>query len=261
MAHDGFLPPDSVAWRVHADPSALVGGIRSLMVQSLLPRAMAGVAQHSDFRVDFWGRLRRTSDWLLTVIYGTRVDAEGASAVVRAVHARVRGIDDFTGRPYAADDPELLIWVHNATVESHLSAFRLFGPGLDAVEADQYVREMRIVGVLVGLDEMDVAQDADDLARYFADVESQLAGSPNARIAVRGLLNPELPMALRPLWGVPALAALGSLPRHYQQLLGFPWFAPLGLGTRLSGEALITALRLLLPVPPAVEAARSRSSA
>ncbi len=230
------------------------------MVQSLLPRAMAGVAEHSEFRVDFWGRLRRTSDWLMTVIYGARADAEQASAVVRSVHARVKGIDDFTGRPYAADDPELLIWVHNATVESHLSAFEQFGPGLSATEADQYVREMRIVAVLMGLDEMDVAQDADDLARYFLNVRPQLAGSPNARVAVRGLLNPRLPLALRPLWGVPALAALGSLPGPYQQLLGFSWLGPFRLGTRLSGDALVIALRLLLPVPPAVEAARARAT-
>lgn len=258
MSHDGLVPPDSVAWRVHGDASALVGGIRSLMVQSLHPRAMAGVAQHSDLMVDFWGRVRRTSEWLLTVVYGSTADAERYSGAVRAVHARVRGIDSFTGKPYAADDPDLLIWVANATVESHLVGYQRFGAGMTAAEADQYVREMRVIAVLMGLDEMDVAQDVADLRRYFCDVKPQLAGSPDARRAVRGLLNPDLPFAVRPLWTVPAGAALGSMPIEYQRMLGLSWLAPLRLGARISGDALVKGLRLVIPVSPAVEAARAR---
>src|SRR4051794_41750528 len=93
----GLFGPDSVTWRVHAAPSMLVGGLRALLVQALQPLAMAGVDQHSDYHDDPWGRLRRTTEYVLTTTYGDTATAEHAGAVVRAVHRHVRGVDVFTG--------------------------------------------------------------------------------------------------------------------------------------------------------------------
>ena len=99
MAADvGLFGPGSVTWRIHADPSMIVGGLRSLLAQALNPRAMAGVDQHSDFRVDPWGRLRRTAEYVGATTFGDTATAEAAGDMVRAVHRRVRGVDPHTGR-------------------------------------------------------------------------------------------------------------------------------------------------------------------
>ena len=50
VGDDGLFGPDSVAWRVHGELSTLIGGLRALMLQTLHPLAMAGVADHSAFR-------------------------------------------------------------------------------------------------------------------------------------------------------------------------------------------------------------------
>ena len=115
---DGFFGPASVTWRVSADLSSPVAGLRALLVQALHPLAMAGVDQHSDWRRDPVGRLAATSAYLATVTFGDRAAAERAAARVRRIHEHVRGTDPVTGRPYAAGDPALLLWVHATLVES-----------------------------------------------------------------------------------------------------------------------------------------------
>jgi uncharacterized protein (DUF2236 family) len=134
----GLFGPDSVAWRVHADRSMLVGGVRALFLQVLHPLAMAGVAQRSAYREDPLGRLSRTGRFIAATTYGSTAEAEASIAVVRTVHEHVRGTTS-DGRPYAATDPALLAWVHNVEVESFLEAYRRYGPGLDDADADHYV--------------------------------------------------------------------------------------------------------------------------
>ena len=76
----------------------LVGGLRALLVQGLEPRAMAAVDQHSQFREDPWGRLARTTSFVVDTTYGDTATAEAAAARVRAVHTRIHGVDPVTGR-------------------------------------------------------------------------------------------------------------------------------------------------------------------
>ena len=123
-ADDGFFGPGSVTWRLHADLSAPVSGLRSLLLQALHPLAMAGVDQHSQWRDDPAGRFASTAAYVLTVTYGDRAAARAAADRVRKIHQWVRGTDPVTGRPYAAGDPDLLIWVHAAQVESGLARRR-----------------------------------------------------------------------------------------------------------------------------------------
>jgi len=125
--------------RVHADASMFVGGLRALLLQSLHPLAMAGVAQHSDYRGDPWGRLQRTSTFLAVTTFGTATDAQRAVDRVRGIHQRVHGIAA-DGRPYRASDPHLLEWVHIAEVDSFLLAHQLYGANpLDQRGRDGYV--------------------------------------------------------------------------------------------------------------------------
>src|ERR1700756_961490 len=116
-ADDGFFGPGSVTWRLHADLSAPVAGLRSLLLQALHPLAMAGVDQHSHWRDDPAARFASTAAYVLTTTYGDRAAARAVAARVRKIHERVRGTDTVTGKPYDANDPALLIWVHAALVE------------------------------------------------------------------------------------------------------------------------------------------------
>ena len=120
-----FTPEDPV-WRVHADASMFPAGVTSLLLQMLHPMAMAGVAGHSGYKSDPWGRLQRTSHYLATTTFGTVEHAEEAIAMVRSIHERVRG-KDHLGRPYRADDPHLLMWVHAAEIDSFLRGYQTFG--------------------------------------------------------------------------------------------------------------------------------------
>src|ERR1700757_1144822 len=112
------------------------------MVQALHPLAMAGVAQHSTWRQDPFGRLAATNSYLLTTTYGDRASALAAAAWVRKVHVHVRGVDPETGLPYAAEDPSLLLWVHAAMVESVVTVAQRYGRPLDSADADRYVADM-----------------------------------------------------------------------------------------------------------------------
>jgi hypothetical protein len=82
----GLFTPDSITWRIHSDPSMAVGGIRALLQQALHPDAMAGVAKHSNFREDAWGRLQRTGDYVSTITFGSADEALALAARVRKIH-------------------------------------------------------------------------------------------------------------------------------------------------------------------------------
>ncbi len=128
--------------RVHADASMYVGGLRALLLQSLHPLAMAGVAEHSDYRGDPWGRLQRTSTFLAVTTFGMADDAQRAVDKVRGIHRRVHGVAP-DGRPYAASDPHLLEWVHIAEADSFLQAYQRYGAApFDQDGRDGYVADV-----------------------------------------------------------------------------------------------------------------------
>jgi len=123
-----WFEPGSPIRRVHGDASMYVGGIRALLLQSLHPLAMAAVDDHSGYKGDPWGRLARTSAFLATTTFGTATDAQQAIDIVRAVHRYITGTAP-DGRPYRADDPHLLRWVHVAEIDSFLAAHQRYGDG------------------------------------------------------------------------------------------------------------------------------------
>jgi uncharacterized protein (DUF2236 family) len=149
--NDGLFGPRSVTWIIHADAAMLVGGITAVLLQTLHPSAMAAVAQHSDYRTDPLGRLRRTVSFLGTTTYGTRSEAEAAIARVVGIHSQIRGETD-SGVPYRADDPHLLAWVHATEIHAFLTAHRVYGRrSLSSHQYDSYVAEMAVVGEALGV--------------------------------------------------------------------------------------------------------------
>ena len=121
------------------------------MVMPQCSSAACGVAQHSDYRGDPWGRLQRTSTFLAVTTFGTATDAQRAVDKVRGIHRRVHGQAP-DGRTYRADDPHLLQWVHIAEVDSFLRAYQLYGATpLDQDSRDAYVADTARVAAALGV--------------------------------------------------------------------------------------------------------------
>lgn len=254
----GLFGPGSVTWRIHADPAALIGGLRAVLIQALNPRAMAAMAHHSDYWEDPWGRLRRTSEYLVDTVFGDRAAAERAAARVRAVHGRIRGVDPVTGTAYRADDPDLLLWVHAVEVDSFLAAYRAYAGPVSDADADRYVAEMVRGAELVGLPAEAVPADLASLRAYL-DSFAGLALTPAARAGMRVVFAPPMPAALRPLWAIPAVAAVAILPPPVRDLYGLPWPPPATPLVRAGVWTLLRALNVTRRPPPPIRRALALS--
>ncbi len=229
--------------RVHADASMFVGGLRALLLQSLHPLAMAGVADHSDYRGDPWGRLQRTSTFLAVTTFGPATDAARAVDRVRGIHQRVRGVAA-DGRPYHAADPHLLEWVHIAEIDSFLLAHSLYGARpLDQRGRDGYVADTARVATALGV--ADPPRTEQELAARIEAFRPELKGTAAARDAARFLLlTPPLPIAARAPYGVLAATSVAMLPAWARVPLLLPYFPPVEATViRLSGRALVGGIR------------------
>lgn len=255
----GLFGPGSVTWKVNSDPAMVVGGMRALLVQALNPLAMAGVAQHSRFHDDSWGRFQRTAQFVMTATFGTRTEAEAIGARVRRIHTTVRGTDPVTGRPYDAGQPELLAWVHNVLAHSLVVAKRAYGGGLSRTDADRYLGEMVRMAELVGTPPDLVPTTMPDLRDYLRGAE--LVASPLAQQAKFAVLSPPLPRRLVPVWAVLDTAAVGLLPARVRRLYHLPWFPPASPAVRLAATIGFGALELLRPGPPDRRKAEARLAA
>ena len=221
-ADDGFFGPASVSWRVSADLSSPVAGLRALLVQALHPLAMAGVDQHSGWRQDPVGRLAATSAYLATITFGERAAAGRAAARVRRIHEHVRGVDPVTGRAYAASDPALLLWVHAALVESAMVACALFGTPLSAADSDRYVAEMAVAAELAGIPGDLVPANLAALRQYLSSVQPELRCTPAARESVAYLLDPPgLDEDIAEVWQDIRDGAVTALPGWAQEMYGY----------------------------------------
>ncbi|MEV6689958.1 oxygenase MpaB family protein [Micromonospora sp. NPDC051196] len=255
----GLFGPGSVSWKLHAEPILFVAGLRSLYLQALHPRAMAGVAQNSNYRRDAWGRLIRTANYVGTTLYGTTAEAEEAGRRLRRMHARMTAVDPATGERFRIDEPDLLRWVHVTEVESFLDTGRRAGVPLDAAEVDAYYTEQRRVAALVGLDPQTVPGTAAEVAEYYRQVRPELRMTREAAETALFLTAPPLPWKLSlpariglnlgpPRWAYLGIAgtALALLPAWARRLYG-------GLGlptTALSADVTVRALRLALTALP-----------
>jgi uncharacterized protein (DUF2236 family) len=221
----GLFGPDAVCWKVHADfASMMAGGISALLLQSLHPLALAGVWDHSTFRSDILGRLRRTATFVAGTTYGSRADALALIERVKTIHERVTGMAP-DGRPYRAGDPALLTWVHVAEVSSFLAAhLRYVNPALPEVLQDQYYAETSRIAQLLGA--TDVPTSRAEVAAYLNATQPELVASERTREVVRVLMNAPAPRpAIRPAGALMRHAGIDLLPPFAQQLLGFDTFA------------------------------------
>jgi uncharacterized protein (DUF2236 family) len=256
-ADRGMLGPESIVWRVHRDRSFPLAGLRSLMVQALHPLAMAGVAEHSNWKEDPFGRLAATSGYILTVTYGDTAAAHKVADRIRAIHSHVNGTDPVTGLAYRAGDPSLLLWIHAAMVDSIVHVVQRYGRGLDSATADRYVWEMVRFAELVGVPAMAVPDSVASLEEYIESVELRQA-TPAARDAIAVILDPPwLEDETRELWRDLGQVAAGTLPAWARSMYGFGEPNPESM-EREPVRQLIGALDLAFETLPGVMEARER---
>lgn len=219
---DGMFGPKAVAWHVHGDvTSMMVGGISSLLLQMLHPAVLAGVWDHSNFRTDMHGRLRRTARFIALTTYGGREEAEAVIARVRHIHDRVGGVLP-NGTPYAANDPALLAWVHVTEATSFLNAWRRYvKPDMPRADQDRYFAEMAQVASALGA--APVPSDRAGARRMIEAYRPQLRTDSRTR-EVRDLVLKAATADLLAA-GVQALgnqAAIDLLPDWARRMHGLP---------------------------------------
>lgn len=253
---DGIALP-GVAWRIHRERVLLAGWGRAILLQLAHPLVARGVAEHSGFTTDRWGRVRRlhrTLHAMLALTFGPAEDAGAAAARINAIHDRVHGHLDHaaggepTGAPYSAHDPALLAWVHATLLDSFLGTYRLFVGPLDTVAADRYCLESSGIEARLGIPAGRLPRTESALRAY---LEAMLASgvlevTDTARALAREVLAPPAPRIVRPALWLAALPAVGLLPPSIRAGYGLPWDA-----RRARALALMAGVtRVSLPLVP-----------
>jgi uncharacterized protein (DUF2236 family) len=259
----GFFPANSAVWAVHGGMPTIVAGIRALLMQALHPAALAGVQDHSNYRDDPLARLANTIRWIFTVSYGSTAAARSASDWVLRLHEPVLG-DYVDGhgvvRSYAANDPELLRWVHIAFTDAFLSAHKIWGKPIPG-GPDAYVREWARAGELMGVQSPPLSEEAmrRQLDHWYD--AGELRSDERVAETVAFIRNAPLHPVLRPGYRVLFAAAVASLEPKYRELLGLRTarLGPVPLPVRLATKVTLGVVHLALGrMGPSEQAARDR---
>lgn len=217
----GLFGPESVIWQVHGDfTSMMCGGISALLLQMMHPSALAGVWDHSNFRQDMMGRLRRTSQFIAVTTFGNRADAQTLIARVKRIHLQVSGVDAY-GQPYAASDPHLLTWVHVAETSRFLAShLRYKNPRLSGADQDRYYREAAQIAEALGAEGVPKSREA--VADYFHQMRGELKVDDRTREVTRLLMNAPAPSwQAKPVIKVMMKAGISLMPEWAQQQSGY----------------------------------------
>lgn len=215
---NGLFSPESVVWRVHGDVTTMmVGGVAALLLQMLHPAVLAGVWDHSKFRQDMLGRLRRTARFIAQTSYAERGEAEAAIARVREIHRHVRGVLP-DGTPYRADDPRLLAWVHVTEAVSFLDGWiRYAEPGMSHADQDRYFAEFAKVAEALGADP--VPHSRAEAVALITAMRGELRYDERTREVAWLLLEQPAPnLATKPFQAMTFAAAIDLLPGWAQQM-------------------------------------------
>lgn len=242
-----FTPTDPI-WRVHSNGTMFLAGIRALLLQSLHPVAMAGVAQNSTYRDDPWARLQQISGFISYTTYGSIPDADRLMARVSKVHSRIAGVAP-NGRAYRASDGDLLLWVHCAEIESFLDVHQRWSrTPLTRAEADHYVEQTQVAALGIGVPDppKTVAGLHDCLAAY----RPALEGSTEALDVARYLRKPTgLSGASLLSYAGLYRGAVATLPEYARRMLDLDLPAPAHQAALLAGRAAVRSIQWVLDDP------------
>jgi uncharacterized protein (DUF2236 family) len=240
--------PGSLTWRVNGEAILLLGGGRALILQVAHPKVAAGVAEFSDYRSDPWGRLYRTLELTLAIVFGEPDASKEASRRLRGVHTRVAGTDD-RGEPYRALDPELLLWVHATLIDTSLALYERYVAELTATDRKRYYEEMIVLGEAYAIPRDSMPGDYAAFRRYWGEMlADELRVTETTRDVVDAVLRPDLPRVAWPAVELLRVITVGTLPAGLRDELGVDW-GP-GRERLLAGSQV--AIRRLAPLLPAL---------
>jgi uncharacterized protein (DUF2236 family) len=201
-------------------------------MQAAHPVAFAGFFAHTGALDAPYERLSRTAAVLDAIGFGTREDADRLTRRVRAMHGRVRGVTPApsgrfpAGTPYAADDPELLLWILACLVDSALVVYQKYVRTLSRAERDAYWQDYKQVGRLFGLRDRDMPAAIEEFEGYMAGMVAgdDLHVTPAAReLATQIVLRPPVPLRVRPLLELSNQITVGLLPSRIRRQYGLRW--------------------------------------
>jgi uncharacterized protein (DUF2236 family) len=256
MPQRGYFNDDSAMRRVHRERVLALAGPRALLLMAAHPVAFAGFFAHTESLADPYERLRRTSEVLGVITYGSRDAADRVTARVRELHRSVRGtLSQPAGRfpagtPYAADDPQLLLWILASLFDSCLLVHDRYVGSLSPSAREDYWRDYRLVGKLFGLRARDMPRRLEDLERYMRQMiqGDDLYVSDRARELAKAIvLAPPVPLAARPALELANFVTIGLLPGRLRRQYQLRWDPARSLA--LMGGAQYTR-RVLLPLLP-----------
>jgi uncharacterized protein (DUF2236 family) len=253
---DEMFSDDSMLRRVNRERSVAFSGGRALLMQAAHPLAFAGFYAHTDAMAEPYKRLERTAQVMYAVYFGERAEAERLTRRVRSMHSKVRGTLEepagpfAAGTPYAADDPDLLLWVLATLVDSALVVYSKYVRPLTRAERATYWREFKAVGNLFGLADADMPDTLADFESYMDEMVNGelLYVTPLAReLAIEVVLRPPAPMWARGLVEAVNQTTIGLLPEPIRRQYGFSWDPARAIALHGGAEYL---RRLVVPLLP-----------
>jgi uncharacterized protein (DUF2236 family) len=221
----GYFGPDSVSWRVHREVTVLFGGARALLLQSAHPLVVAGARQTGMFQRNPWKRLQRTLLLQYTLTFGTRAEADAAAERINAIHEPIHGIDEVTGKRYDALDPELLLWVHAALVDSALLYERLTIGSLDDAGRQRFHDEQKLAAELCRVPRDMIPATVADLSTYIDEMArgDDLLITDDARTVAGLFADPPREAEWKPVLRAVSRWAFGTLPPPIREGYGVTW--------------------------------------
>jgi uncharacterized protein (DUF2236 family) len=244
-----YFDDTSLLRRVHREKVVGLSGPRALLMMAADPVAFEGFFMATGALDDPYVRLRRTADVMDSIAWGPRAEADRKTRRVRAMHAKARGtLPD--GRPWAADDPELLLWIVACLVDSAILVYDRYVTRLTPAEREAYWADYRVVGRLFGLADADMPPTYGDFKTYMNDRlrSGDLVVTPTAReVGIEVVLRPPVPLKVRPLVELANFITVGLLPGKIRRGYGFSWDPARALALRGGAEY---AKRVLVPLLP-----------
>lgn len=230
---DGLFGPSSVSWRVDRELLVLAGGSCALLMQAAHPAVAAGVAQHSTYRTDPFGRLLRTLESSFSVVFGSRSEALATIDRVNAIHRSVRGAIPETGRPYSALDPEALLWVHATLVDTALRVYEGWVAPLSDAEREAYHTESAQVALLLGVPPELMPSTLAELRAWMDErlADGTIAVTPTAREIAATILRPSRRVP-RLAWEAAHLVSLATLRPELRRQYRIRWGTRRDAGAR-----------------------------
>jgi len=249
LAHDtGYFGPESVSWQVHKEVTVLFGGARAVLMQAAHPSVIAGARHTGFYERNPWKRLQRTLILTYAVTFGTKAEANAAADRINEVHTRIHGIDEITGRPYDALDPELLLYVHACLVDCALLFEELTVGDLDDAGRQRFHEEQMLAAEMMLIPRSMIPPTVPALRAYLGDLAD--AGTfmvtESARRVADLFLSPPPEAEWRPVLRGVSRLAFATLPPVLRDLYG----VKVGAGKKAAMHATFAAIRATRPALP-----------